>query len=37
MPKYRFAVHDGEYLDFTEAIELLKDFFAVRDAHRALA
>lgn len=37
MPKYRFAVYDGEYVDFTEAIELSNDLLAVRDAHRALA
>lgn len=37
MPKYRFVVHDGDYLDFTEAIELMNDNVAVRDAHRALA
>lgn len=37
MPKYRFAVSDGQSLDLTDPIDLSNEAIAVKEAHRALA
>lgn len=37
MPKYLFAVSDGQTLDLTDPIDLANETVAAKEAHRALS